>query len=224
MARELDHPPRQPSARERRRREGRRTPGLVGFARHHHDRALFPCAAPARPGRSQAARKPDLSRDRISARPADPAEARGLSRLQGRAELSLAQQGYGRRRFLNGLCRARSRADAVLFTRAGLCAGTRLGVRAARGPHDRPRRGRRARRRQYLRGHPRGLEARSAQLLVDHRLQPPEPRCGDPRGFVGALRGAVSSLRLGRRHPQIRLAIAASIPRTGWRASAPVDR
>src|SRR5215472_10477289 len=45
VACELDHPPRQPPARERRWREGRRASGLLGLARHHHDRALFPRAA-----------------------------------------------------------------------------------------------------------------------------------------------------------------------------------
>ena len=47
-----------------------------------------------------------------------------------------------------------------------------------------------------------------AELLVDHRLQPAEPRCGDPRRPVGALRGAVPGVRVGRRDPQVRLAAA----------------
>jgi hypothetical protein len=52
---------------------------------------------------------------------AEPAEARGLSRLQGRPKLSLAHQGHRRRGFLHGLGRARGRADAVLLAGAGLC-------------------------------------------------------------------------------------------------------
>ena len=108
VARELDHPPRQSSAREHRRPEGRRPSGLLGVARHHHDRALFPRAASAGSRGGQAACEPDLSRHPISARPAEPAEARGLPRLQGRAELSLAHQGHRRRRLLHRLGRARA--------------------------------------------------------------------------------------------------------------------
>ena len=224
VARELDHPPRQSPARERRRREGRRPPGLVVLARHHHDRALFPGAASAGPGGGQAACEPDLSRHPVSARPPEPAEARGLSRLQGRAELSLAHQGRGRRRFLHRLGGARRGADAVLLAGAGLRARPRLGIAAPRRPHDRAGRRRRARRRQHFRGHPRRLEAGAPQLLVDHRLQPAEPRRGHPRGPVGALPGAVRSVRLGRRDPQIRLAAAAGVPRARRRAAARLDR
>ena len=60
------------------------------------------------------------------------------------------------------------------------------------------------RRGQHFRGAARGVEAGAAQLLVDHRLQPAEPRRRDPRGPVDALRGDVPRLRLGRRDPQIR--------------------
>src|SRR6516164_5047610 len=224
VARELDHPPRQSPARERRWREGRRASGLVGLARHHHDRALFPRAAPARSRGRQAACEPDLPRHPISARPPEPAKTRGLSRLQGRTELSLAQQGYRRRRLFHRLGGLGGGANAVLLARAGLRPRPWLGVAATRRAHDRARRRRRARRRQHLRGDPRGLEARPAQLLVDHRLQPPEPRCGDPRGPVGALRGAVQSLRLGRGHSQIRRVAAAGVPRERRRALAPMDR
>ena len=75
LARDLDHPPRQSSARERRRPEGRRPPGLVGLARHHHDGALFPRAAAAGPRRGEAAREPDLPRHPVSARPPDAARS-----------------------------------------------------------------------------------------------------------------------------------------------------
>ena len=46
----------------------------------------------------------------------------------------------------------------------------------AAGPPHRHRRRRRTGRGQYLRGAAGGLEARRPRCLVDHRLQPPEPR------------------------------------------------
>ena len=52
---------------------------------------------------------------------------RGVPRLQGRAELSVAHQGRRRRRLLHRLGRPRRRADAVLLAGAGLRAGARLG-------------------------------------------------------------------------------------------------
>ena len=84
--------------------------------------------------------------------------------------------------------------------------------RQAGRPHDRAGRRRRDGRGQHLRGDARGLEAGPAQLLVDHRLQPPEPRRGDPRGPVGALRGAVQGVRLGRGDRQVRLAAGGRVP------------
>ena len=49
------------------------------------------------------------------------------------------------------------------------------------GPHDRHHGRCRDRRRQRARGAARILEARPRELLVDHRLQPPEPRLGGVR-------------------------------------------
>ena len=132
VAGELDHPQRQPSAREHRRLEGRRPPGLFGLARHHHDRALFPCAAAAGPGGGQAACLAGVSRDPVSARPPDAGAAGAFPRLQGRAELSLAHQGCRRRRFLHRLGRPRRRADAVLLAGPGLRARAWLGGRTGR--------------------------------------------------------------------------------------------
>ena len=132
LARELDDPQRQSSARQWRRPEGRRPPGLVRLARHHHDRALFRRAAAAGPRRGEAACQPDLPRHPVSARQADAREAGGLPRLQGRAELSLAHQGRRRRRFLDRLGRPRRRADAVLLAGAGLRARAWLGPRTGR--------------------------------------------------------------------------------------------
>src|SRR5262249_19317917 len=131
VARKLYHPPRQSPARERRRREGRRTSGLLGLTRHHHDRALFSRAAPARSRGRQAPCESDLSRHPTPARPTEPAKARGLSRLQGRAELSLTEQGYGRRRLFHRLGGLGRGADAVLLARAGLRARPWLGFAAA---------------------------------------------------------------------------------------------
>ena len=72
--------------------------------------------------------------------------------------------------------------------------------------------------------HAGGLEAGPAQLLVDRRLQPPEPRRRRPRGAVGALRAAVPQFRLGRGDPEIRLAAAGRVPRAGRRGAAALDR
>ena len=72
--------------------------------------------------------------------------------------------------------------------------------------------------------HPRRLEAGPAQLLVDHRLQPAEPRRRGARRPVGALRAAVPEFRLGRGDPEIRLAAAGGVPRAGRRDAAAVDR
>ena len=141
-------------------------------------------------------------------------------RLQGRAELSLAHQGRRRRRFLHRLGRPRRRADAVLLAGAGLRARARLGHRPAGRPHGRAGRRRRTRRRQHLRGAARRLEAGPAQLLVDHRLQPAEPRRRRARGPVGALRAAVQEFRLGRRHREIRLAAAGRVQGAGRRQAA----
>ena len=55
---------------EPRRAEGRRPPGLVRLARHHHDGALLRRAAAAGPGRGQAACQPGLPRHPVPARPA----------------------------------------------------------------------------------------------------------------------------------------------------------
>ncbi len=130
VAGELDHSSRQSRARECRRAQGRRTSGFIGLARHHHDGALFSRAAPAGPRGGEAACEPELSRHPVSARKTEPAEARELSRLQGRAELSLAHQGCRRRRFLDRLGRPRRRADTVLQPGAGLRARPWLGLAA----------------------------------------------------------------------------------------------
>ena len=70
----------------------------------------------------------------------------------------------------------------------------------------------------------RRLEAGPAQLLVDHRLQPAEPRRRRARGPVGALRAAVQEFRLGRGDPEIRLAAAGGVQGAGRRAAEGMDR
>ena len=75
----------------------------------------------------------------------------------------------------------------------------------ARGPHGRARRRCRDGRGQHLRGAAGGLEAGAAQHLVDHRLQPAEPRRGGARGPVSpASSRSVRILRLGRGGPEAR--------------------
>ena len=147
-----------------------------------------------------------------------------VPRLQGRAELSLAHQGRRRRRLLHRLGRPGRGADAVLLAGAGLCARAWLGFEPARGAHGGAGRRRRARRRQHLRGAAGRLEAGPAQLLVDHRLQPAEPRRRRARRPVGALRATVQEFRLGRGDREIRLAAAGRVQGARRRAAAAMDR
>src|SRR5580698_9016059 len=103
----MDHPPRQSHQAQCRRVEGRRTPGVFRFARHHHVGALFLGAATAGPRRGEAACEPGVSCDPVFVRASDSREAGELPRLQGRAILSVADQGRRRRRFLDRLGGAR---------------------------------------------------------------------------------------------------------------------
>ena len=145
-------------------------------------------------------------------------------RLQGRAELSVAHQGCRRRRFLHRLGRPRRRANIVLVAGAGLCARAWLGLKPRRRPHDLAGRRCRARRGKYFRGAARRMEAGPAQLLVDRRLQPPEPRRGRARRIVGTLPATVHEFRLGRGDREIRLTAAGRVPRAGRRGVAALDR
>src|ERR1700683_4917261 len=95
VAGQLDHPLREPCAREWRWSEGRRPPSLICLARHHHDGALFLHLAAAGSRCGEAARLAEFSRDSISARQADAREAGKLSRLPRCAIVPLAPQGYG---------------------------------------------------------------------------------------------------------------------------------
>ena len=169
------------------------------------DGALFRRPAAGRPGRGQAAREPDVPRDPVPARAADPGQARAVPRLRRRAGLSVADQGHRRRRFLHGLGRARRGDDAVRVPDPGPPARAPAAARGpAQRPDDRDRRRCRARRGQRLRGPARGLEARRPQRLVGDRLQPPEPGPGRARAPVQEDRGLLQRGRLARRDAQVR--------------------
>ena len=165
-----------------------------------------------------------LPRHPVPRRPPEPRAARSLPRLRRRPELPLAHQGQGRRRLLHRLRRPRRRPDALLVARPGLRPRPRLGHRPPRGPHGRPRRRRRDGRGQHLRGAARRLEAGRPQPLVGGRLQPPEPRRGDPRGPLGQARDALRQLRLGRRRPPPRPPPGGRLRRARRRAPPRLDR
>src|SRR5271154_4108828 len=100
LAVELDHPSCEPHPRECGWTQGRRTSSVFRIARHYHDGALLPRPAAAGPCCGEAACEPDLSCDPVLAWQADARKTRILSWLQGRAELSVAHQGYRRCRLL----------------------------------------------------------------------------------------------------------------------------
>src|SRR5580658_3719910 len=94
VAGELDHSPCESFARECGRTEGRWASSVIRLARDHYDRALFPDVAAARSRCGKAARLAELACHSVSARPADAGEACEFPRLQGRAKLSLQDQGH----------------------------------------------------------------------------------------------------------------------------------
>ena len=160
MALGVDDPQRQSSPAEPRRAQGRRPPGLERLGRDPDDGALSRCHAAAGPGRGQAARGAAVSRAAIPAGPAEPRQARALPRPGRRAGLSLAQQGWRHRRFLDRLGRTWRRRHPVRLAGAGLFAAQAPGARRrATGSDDRAGRRWRARRGQHLRGVARRLEA-----------------------------------------------------------------
>ena len=212
VALDLDDPQRQSPAPEPRRAEGRRPPGVERLGRDPDDRALFRCAAAAGPGRGQAACRPVFHAIQYLLGPPEPREARAVPRR------SAAR---------NPTRRAPRTATIVDFSTGsvGLGVGMTLfaslvqdylrlqaaGVRsAARRPHDRAAGRRRARRGQHLRGAARRLEARRPQPLVDHRLQPPEPRRVVSDRLFGRI-DACSSDGLARRDAEIRAPAAGGL-------------
>ena len=94
----------------------------------------FDVHAAAGPGRGQAARRAGVPRDPVSARAAEPRQARAVPRLRRRAVLPVAHQGRRQRRFLDRLGRARRRDDAVRLAGAGLSAAASGWCRPTRRP------------------------------------------------------------------------------------------
>ena len=188
VAGRLDDSPRQPHPAEDRRPQGRRPPGVVGVDGDADDGALLRRAPAVGPRRRQAAREPGLSRHPVPA-----SAARRASKLERFRAFGGAQSYPSRTKDADdvdfstgsvGLGVAMTSFAALVqdYLRAkGLVDASR-----AAGPDDRAARRRRVRRRQRLRGDARRLEARHPQRLVDHRLQPPEPRRGRHRPAVPA--------------------------------------
>ena len=106
--------------------------------------------------------------------------------------LSLADQGQRRCRLLHRLGRPWGRHDLLRQPGSGLRRLKGWLGADSRGPDGRPGRRCRARRGQRLRGPAGGLEARSAERLVDHRLQPTKPGCRRLGPPLRALRPASS--------------------------------
>ncbi len=226
VALDLDDPQRQPSAAEPRRAQGRRPPGVERLGRDPDDGALFRRAAAAGPGRGQAARLPGVPR---------------ASSTCSAIRAATSSSGFAPMAARNPIRREPRTATSVDFSTGsvGLGVGMTLfaslaqdylrlkGLRADRcaaRTHDRARRRRRTRRGQHLRGAARRLEARRPQSLVDHRLQPPEPRRGRVRPAFRPHRRAVRNDGLARRHPQIRPAARGGLCPTRRPSSARMDR
>ncbi len=224
VARELDDPQRQSRQARHGRPQGRRPSGFLGLPRRHHVRALFPRAAPRRPGGGEAPRQPHLPRHPVSVRPPEPGAAGEFPRLQGRAILPLPHQGCRRRGLLHRLGGLGRRADAVRQSRAGLRPRPRPRRRPPEGADDRPRGRCGAGRRQRLRGPSGGLEARGAQHLVDHRLQPPEPRRRGARRPLRALHRHLRGHGLAGGGAEVRRPAAGRFCRARRRGAEALDR
>ena len=148
----------------------------------------FARAAAAGPGGGQAARQPDLPRHPVSARQPDArASCERFRGYGGRAVLSLAHQGHGRRRFLDRLGRPRRRADAVrrrwCRTMCARTAGAPSGRKAAWSRSSAMPSSTRAT--SSRRCSKAGSTACATCWWVD-RLQPPEPRRGGARRACGS--------------------------------------
>ena len=224
MAVDLHGPPRQPRDRPRRRAESRRTSGVERVRGDAADRALLPYPQARGPRRGEAACGADLSCHPVSDGAPDQGEDDQLPRPRRRAILPLAHQGHRRHRPLDRLGRSRRRGGRVRQSRAGLSGCARLGQAVERGPHGRAAGRCRTRRGQRLRGSAGILEARPEEVLVDHRLQPPEPR---QRRLRPALPEDGRRLRddgLARRHGEVRQAAAGGVCAPRRRAPAPLDR
>ena len=164
-----------------------------------HDRALFPRAPAGGPGGGQAACEPGVPRDPVSPRPPEPRQRSSASAPSAARSPIRRAPRTRRRRLLDRLGRAwrrRHRSSRRLVQDYLAARGPGLGEPAA-GPDDRAGRRCRARRRQCLRGLLEGWKHDVRNLLVDHRLQPPEPRRRRRRGPVPADHGLLRDGRLG---------------------------
>ena len=224
MAVALDDPQRQPHPPQGGRDQDRRAPGLLGLDGVDPDGAVFHRAAAAGPGGGQAPCLADLPRHAVPDGQPVAREDGELPGLWRRPVLSLAHQGRGRRGFLDRLGRPGGGGHGLRLADPGLCGGQALGGGPAHGADDRADGRRRTGRGQHLRMPAGRLEARSAQLLVGDRLQPPVARRRRPRGPVEPDRGDLRRLRLGCRAREIRRPAARGLRRAGGRGAAALDR
>ena len=196
LAVELHDPPCQPRGRSRRRPEGGRAPGLLGLARHADDGALFPHPAPRGSGGRQAACQPGVPRHPVPARQPEPRQAAEFPRLRG-------VQSYP--------SRTKDTADVDFSTgsvglgiaETGFASLVQDYVHAKGWSPNWPK-GRMVGimgdaeidegnvHEALLEYWKHGLR----ELLVDHRLQPPEPRLGGLRSPVHEDGGPVREPRL----------------------------
>ena len=208
---------------EHQRRQGRRSPVVVGVDGRHHGGAVVPRADQRGPGLGQAARLAGAARDQLPARrprrdvPADAAR-------QGRpAVLPLAPQGPRHRRLLHRLGRHRRHRRAVGRDLAPLRA---LAVRrrAAGRPVHQPARRRRARRGRHLGGRRRPAGRPPRRAALGRRPQPAVAGPGRPRHPDRPAAGHVRGRRLAGRHAEVGPPDLRAVRPAGRRRAAPPAR
>ena len=203
LALELDDPSRQSHPRKHRRAEGRRPPGVLRLARRDHDGALFPCAAPAGSRRREAARVARTStrssicsasrRARSSRRSAATRARRAIPRAPKTPTTwisRLARSAWASRRRCSPrssriTCARTSRAtpEGRMVALVGDAEMDEGNIFEA-----------------MLEGWKQGL--RNCWWVIDYNRQSLDAVIRE--GPVGALRGAVQGVRLGRRDRQAR--------------------
>ncbi len=221
VALELDDPQRQSRARECRRAEGRRPPGLVGLARHDHDGALFRGAAARGPGRGQApCRARSFTRSSICSATRRREKLENFRGYKGAQSYPSRTKDVDDVDFSTGSVGLGRRADALRRAGAGLRARPRLGWSGREG-------------RMValvgdaeldegnifealLEGWKHGL--RKCWWIIDYNRQSLDAviREGLWARFEALFRG----LRLGRGHPEIRRAARSGLRRAGRRSAA----
>ena len=185
--------------RQQRRAQGRRAPGELRVDVGADDRALLPRARPQRPRRGQAAWRALAPRDPLPARLAKPRPAPEFPRLRRDAKLSQPDQGQDPGRLLDRVGGARRRDHRLRVARAGLSHRARQDGRGRPRPLRRADRAMPSSTKAISTKPDRGLQARHPQLLVDRRLQPPEPRRDLGRPHVRALRRDLCAAAAGAR-------------------------